>query len=111
MIQDYKLSSRRLSFIRPRFSLHRSPFSPRSEPSLHIVSLVRPVARPNGGRSSANTAAVTHNASAAKEGGQPAVRLSASRTRGGVFMFCVVSLADSCFNRQEVPYCHTQGKF
>ncbi|GFX67918.1 hypothetical protein TNCV_1974191 [Trichonephila clavipes] len=34
MIQDYKPSSRRLSFIRPRFSRHRSPFSPRSDPSL-----------------------------------------------------------------------------
>ncbi|GFT41431.1 retrovirus-related Pol polyprotein from transposon TNT 1-94 [Trichonephila clavipes] len=33
MIQDYKPSSRRLSFIRPRFSRPRSPFSPRSDPS------------------------------------------------------------------------------
>ncbi|GFX28767.1 hypothetical protein TNCV_4250061 [Trichonephila clavipes] len=34
MIQDYKPLSRRLSFIRPRFSCHSSPFSPRSDPSL-----------------------------------------------------------------------------
>ncbi|GFT24619.1 hypothetical protein TNCV_2855871 [Trichonephila clavipes] len=53
MIQDYKPSSRSLSFIRPRFSRHRSPFSPRSDPSLlslpgpspYIMCLVRPVAR------------------------------------------------------------------
>ncbi|GFV28340.1 hypothetical protein TNCV_4599931 [Trichonephila clavipes] len=52
MIQDYKPSSRSLSFIRPRFSRHRSPpFSPRSDPSLlslpgpspYIMCLVRPV--------------------------------------------------------------------
>ncbi|GFV43330.1 hypothetical protein TNCV_2632471 [Trichonephila clavipes] len=56
MLQDYNTSSNRLFFIRPRFSRHRSPFSPRSNssllslpgPSLYIVCLVRPVARLRG---------------------------------------------------------------
>ncbi|GFS93807.1 hypothetical protein TNCV_5052841 [Trichonephila clavipes] len=34
MLQDYNTSSSRLFFIRPRFLRHRSPFSPRSDPSL-----------------------------------------------------------------------------
>ncbi|GFT38870.1 hypothetical protein TNCV_1585621 [Trichonephila clavipes] len=62
MIQDYKPSSRSLTFIRPRFSCHRcpvlssfGPFPPLSlpDPSLHIVCLVRPVA-------SSSTTALLH---------------------------------------------------
>ncbi|GFU47351.1 hypothetical protein NPIL_82231 [Nephila pilipes] len=52
--------------------------------------------RPNGGRSSANTAAVTHDASAAKEGGQPAVRPSSC----SYAWWCVYVLRSFSFRRE-----------